>query len=116
MKGYAALVIAIVSEIFGTNMLKMSDGFSILLPSIGVIAGFGLSFYFLSVSLKTLPLSIAYGIWSGVGTAITAMIGIFLWGEPFHILIAVGLIAIIGGVVLLNSPQKQKATSNKEFI
>ncbi len=110
MNGYVALVIAIVSEVFGTNMLKMSDGFN-LFPSVGVIAGFSLSFYFLSISLKTLPLSIANGIWSGVGTAITAMIGIFVWGDPFNMLIAIGLILIIGGVVLLNSPQKQKVAS-----
>ncbi|RCX23772.1 multidrug resistance protein EbrB [Fontibacillus phaseoli] len=111
MNRYVALVIAIVSEVFGTNMLKMSDGFTNLLPSMGVIAGFGLSFYFLSISLKTLPLSIAYGIWSGVGTAITAMIGVFVWGDPFNMLIAIGLILIIGGVVLLNAPQKQKVAS-----
>ena len=69
MKGYIALGISIISEIFGTTMLKLSDGFSNLLPSIGVIIGFVIAFYCLSLCLKTIPFSLAYAIWSGIGTA-----------------------------------------------
>lgn len=103
MKGYIALGMAIFSEIFGATMLKLSEGFTNLFPSIGVIVGFGLSFYCLSLCLKTFPLSLAYAIWSGVGTALTALIGVLLWRDPFSIITLVGLVLIIGGVVLLNT-------------
>ncbi|WP_246628276.1 DMT family transporter [Paenibacillus oenotherae] len=107
MKGYFALGTAIITEIFGTTMLKFSEGFTILFPSIGVICGFGLAFYFLSVSLRTVPLSLAYAIWSGVGTALTAVIGILAWGEPFSAAALAGIVLIIGGVVLLNASDRQ---------
>ncbi|AWI13738.1 multidrug efflux SMR transporter [Caldifermentibacillus hisashii] len=103
MKGYIALGISIISEVFGTTMLKLSEGFTNLFPSIGVIVGFGLSFYCLSLCLKTVPLSLAYAIWSGMGTALTALIGVLLWRDPFSIITLVGLVLIIGGVVLLNT-------------
>ena len=103
MKGYLALSIAIISEIFGTTMLKLSDGFSSVLPSIGVVIGMGLAFYSLSISLRTIPLSHAYAIWSGAGTALTAIIGILIWNDPFNLLTGISLIIIIGGLVLLNS-------------
>lgn len=103
MKGYIALGMSIFSEIFGTTMLKLSEGFTNLFPSIGVIVGFGLSFYCLSLCLKTVPLSLAYAIWSGMGTALTALIGVLLWRDPFSIITLVGLVLIIGGVVLLNA-------------
>ncbi|MBD7968056.1 DMT family transporter [Paenibacillus gallinarum] len=101
--GYIYLTIAILGEIFGTTMLKLSDGFSNLLPALGLIIGMGLAFYFLSLSLKTIPLSLAYAVWSGVGTALTALIGVLLWNDPFGILTGVGLLLIIGGVVILNT-------------
>ncbi|WP_257350777.1 DMT family transporter [Pseudalkalibacillus decolorationis] len=109
MKGYIALGISIISEVFGTTMLKLSEGFTILFPSIGVIVGFGLAFYYLSLCLKTIPLSLAYAIWAGVGTALTALIGVLLWRDPFNIITLVGLLLVIGGVALLNasnSPEK----------
>lgn len=111
MKSYLALSVAILSEIFGTTMLKLSDGFSSLLPSIGVVIGMGLAFYSLSISLRTIPLSLAYAIWSGAGTALTALIGILIWNDPFNLLTGISLLIIIGGLVLLNSssPSRQEA-------
>ncbi|MDQ0059863.1 DMT family transporter [Paenibacillus harenae] len=103
MKGYFYLSIAVISEIFGTSMLKLSDSFTSLLPSIGVIIGFGISFYCLSIGLRTVPLSLAYAIWSGLGTAITALIGVLVWGDSFTIDSFGAIILIIGGVVLLNA-------------
>lgn len=108
MKGYIALAGAIVTEVFGTTMLKISEGFTNLFPSIGVIIGFGLAFYLLSLSLKSIPLSLAYAIWSGVGTALTALIGILIWNDPFNLITLLGLFLIIGGVVLLNSKSAEK--------
>lgn len=102
--GYIALGIAIASEIVGTTMLKMSEGFTLLLPSIGVIIGFVIAFYSLSISLRELPLSLAYAIWSGVGTVLTALVGMVVWGDPFGILTFAGIVLIVGGVVLLNAP------------
>lgn len=115
MKGFYSLSFSIIGEIFATSMLKMSDGFTILFPSIGVIVGYVLSFYCLSICLKTIPLSLAYAIWSGVGTALTALIGVFVWGELFNTLMLSGIILIIGGVILLNSsknPETVKEQSN----
>lgn len=109
MKGYIALGISIVSEIFGTSMLKLSEGFTNMFPSFGVIVGYGLSFYFLSLCLKTVPLSLAYAIWSGLGTALTALIGVLLWQDPISIISMVGLVFIIGGVVLLNTSKSPES-------
>lgn len=97
------MALAIASEIFGTAMLKVSDGFTEPLPSVGVLIGFGVSFFSLSLSLKSLPLSLAYAIWSGVGTVVTAIIGTLLWKDPFSVVTLAGILLIIGGVVLLNS-------------
>jgi multidrug transporter EmrE-like cation transporter len=102
MNGYVFLMIAILSEVFGTSMLKMSEGFSKLLPSLGVMAGFGSAFYFISLALQTLPLSMSYAIWSGIGTALTAIIGVVVWKEAFNLQILIGLILIIAGVMVLN--------------
>lgn len=110
-KGYLALSIAIISEIIGTTMLKMSEGFTQLIPSIGVVIGFIIAFYSLSISLRELPLSLAYAIWSGVGTVLTAIVGIVIWGDPYSILTFAGIVLIVGGVVLLNSPLKVQLKS-----
>ncbi|MFB6367471.1 DMT family transporter [Paenibacillus elgii] len=111
MKSYIALAIAIIAEVFGTTMLKMSQGFTQLFPSIGLIIGLGLSFYTLSLALKSIPLGMAYAIWSGVGTALTALIGILFWGDPFSIITILSIVIIIGGVVLLNfSNHPEKGT------
>jgi multidrug resistance protein EbrB len=112
MKGYFALAISIIGELFGTTMLKLSEGLTHLLPSIGVAVGFGIAFYFLSVCLKTIPLSLAYAIWSGVGTALTALLGVILWKDSFNFYTLIGLILIIGGVVLLHSKSKEPELSN----
>lgn len=107
MKGYMYLSVSIVAEIAGTLSLKFSEGFTVLFPSIIVVIGYGLAFYMLGKSLAFLPLSLAYAIWSGVGTALTAVLGIVLLDDPLSIGVILGIICIIGGVVLMNSPSKQ---------
>lgn len=104
--GYLFLTISIITEIFGTTMLKMSNGFSVVLPSIGTIGSYGLSFYFLALTLKTIPLSIAYAIWSGVGTALTVLVSVILWNEVLTAIKITGLLLIIGGVVMLNGSEQ----------
>jgi len=102
MKGYLFLAISIVCEVFATTMLKLSEGFTVIGPSIAVAFGYGISFYSLSLCLKTLPLSLAYAIWSGVGTALTVVLGIVIWGDIFNLYTAIGILLIIGGVFVLN--------------
>lgn len=108
MKKYFPLLVAIISEVFGTTMLKMSEGFTNIAPSIGVVLGFGLAFYALSLTLKKVPLSLAYAIWSGVGTALTALIGIVIWNEPFNAITLGSLAIIIVGVTLLNFSKNEE--------
>lgn len=102
MKGYLFLTIAIISELFGTSMLKASEVFTNFWPSAGFIGGFSLAFYSLSLAMKYIPLNIAYAIWSGVGTALTALISILIWKERISIQGALGIILIIAGVIILN--------------
>ncbi len=99
---YLFLALAIASEVVGSTSLKLSQGFTKLLPSALVVLGFGAAFYFLAQSLRTVPLSIAYAIWAGVGTAATVLIGVWLFKESFDLTKLVGLVAILVGVVLLN--------------
>ncbi|CAH0266128.1 Multidrug resistance protein EbrA [Peribacillus sp. Bi96] len=101
MNPYSFLAIAIISEVFGSSMLKVSNGFKKLLPSISVVLGMGLAFYCLSISLKTIPLGTAYAIWSGIGTALTALVGVIVYKESFNLKKFSGLALIIGGVVVL---------------
>ena len=93
---------------FGSTMLKLSQGFSQLLPSIGVLIGFGCAFTFLSLALKTIELSSAYATWSGVGTALTALVGLVLFNETISTKGYIGLALVICGVIVLNQSKKQK--------
>lgn len=80
------LALAIVSEVFASSMLKLSDGFTKILPTVGVAVGFIVSFYFLSLALKTMPLGTAYAIWAGLGLVLTSLVSIlFFWAKArFH--------------------------------
>lgn len=99
---YGFLLLAIVLEVFGSAMLKASNGFKNKLATMGVIVGYGLAFYTLSLALKILPLGLVYAVWAGLGTALTAIVGITIYKEKFNFKNVVGLILIIGGVTLLN--------------
>ncbi|POX49523.1 ligand-binding protein SH3 [Streptomyces sp. Ru71] len=100
--GYLLLIAAIAAEVAGTTALKYSDGFSRLVPSLLTLAGYLLSFYLLGLTLKTLSVATAYAIWSGVGTAAIAAIGILFLGEGMTAAKAAGMALIIIGVVVLN--------------
>ncbi|KEP25345.1 MULTISPECIES: DMT family transporter [Bacillus] len=108
MKGMLYLTGAILTEVFGSTMLKLSQGFTQVLPSIGVLIGFGCAFTFLSLALKTIELSSAYATWSGVGTALTALVGLMLFNETIHMKGFIGLALVICGVIVLNQSKKQK--------
>lgn len=102
MNAYILLALSVVSEVIGSSLLKITDGFKRWLPTLGVIFGYGLAFYGLSLSLKTLPLGLSYAIWAGLGTALTALAGIILYKEKMNKHTLYGLVFIIGGIVLMN--------------
>ncbi|RNL48893.1 DMT family transporter [Paraeggerthella hongkongensis] len=99
---YAPLSASIVLEVFGTTMMKLSEGFTVLLFTALTLAGYLVSFTLLTFTLKHLSLGLVYGIWGGVGTVLTAAIGIIAWGDPFNGITCVGIALVVGGVVLLN--------------
>jgi small multidrug resistance pump len=96
------LVIAIVSEIIGTVLLRLSDGMSKLMPSVGMLAAYGVSVYMLALVLKHFEIGFTYAVWSGVGTAAIAVIGFAAWGEPMGALKILSIAAVIAGVIGLN--------------
>lgn|SRR5699024_2368408 len=110
MNGFIYLSGAILFEIIGTTMLKLSNGFSVLLPSIAVVLCFGLSFFFLVFALRTIPLSLGYSIWSGIGTAGAALIGVVLFNEVLSKVNLIGLVIIILGVIVMNWRVKSEAS------
>ncbi|MEV6523002.1 multidrug efflux SMR transporter [Longispora sp. NPDC051575] len=99
---YIMLALAIGCEIGATTALKYSEGFSRLFPTGLSMVLYLISFFFLSMALKGMPVSTAYAIWSGVGTAVIAAIGFTFMGEEVSLVKIGGIALIIGGVVLLN--------------
>ena len=102
MKNFTILFFAILSEVIATSALKFSEGFTKLVPSVIVVAGYGLSFYLLSLSLKVFPIGIAYAIWSGVGLVLTVIAGMLIWKESLDWARVTGILLIIAGIILIN--------------
>jgi small multidrug resistance pump len=96
------LLLAIVSEVVGTVALKASEGFARLGPTALVVVGYGLTFYFLGLALKQIPLGVAYAIWSGLGTAGAVLAGVLIWRESLNLAGVVGIALIVVGVLILN--------------
>lgn len=99
---YLLLVISISGELCGTSLLKASKGFTKLYPTLGTLVAFLISFYSLSLVLKTLPLNITYAIWSGLGSVATVLISVLIWKEKINIGSVIGIALIIIGVMVLN--------------
>lgn len=99
---FVFLALSIAGELVGTSMLKASQGFTKLSPSLLTIVAFVASFFFLSQTLKTLPLNMTYAIWSGVGAVATAVISVLIWKEKMSTGSVVGIALIVVGVVVLN--------------
>jgi small multidrug resistance pump len=93
---------AIASEVVATLLLRASDGFTRLWPTIGLIAGYLLAFALLAQCLKDMDVGFAYAVWAGVGTAAITLIGILALGEPATALKGLGTVLIVCGVVALN--------------
>ncbi len=101
MSSQLALIIAILSEVAATSALKASDGFRNLLPSAIVIVGYGSAFYFLSLALRTMPMGVAYAIWSGIGIVLISLAGLVLYGQKLDLAALAGIALIIAGVFVL---------------
>lgn len=102
MKTYLLLLLAIVAEGIATSALKASESFTRLIPSLMVVAGYGIAFTCLSMTLKTLPLGVAYAIWSGVGTALVAVAGWVVYKQQLDPPAVAGIALIIAGTLVLN--------------
>ncbi|CDH04675.1 multidrug resistance protein; DLP12 prophage [Xenorhabdus bovienii str. oregonense] len=102
MNGLGYLLIAIISEVIATTMLKASDGFSRLMPSIVVVIGYCFSFWALSQVVKVLPLGVAYAIWSGLGIVLVSVAAIFLYQQKLDLPAIIGMLLIIMGVLVIN--------------
>ena len=102
MQQWAFLAIAIISEVAATSALKASEGFSRLWPSLVVVAGYFAAFYFLSLTLRTIPIGVAYAIWSGAGVALIALIAWIFYGQALDAAAIIGLLLIVAGVIVLN--------------
>jgi small multidrug resistance pump len=99
---YIYLFAAIACEVVATSALKAADGFSRLWPSVIVIVGYGLAFYFLSLTVRSIPIGIAYAIWSGVGIVLIALVGVLLYRQPLDLPALLGMGLILAGVVVIN--------------
>ena len=102
MSKWLLLSIAIIAEVFGTSFLKASEGFTRFWPSVAVIVGYIVAFYFLALSLKVIPVGIAYAIWAGFGVVLIALIGWIVFSQKLDTPAIIGISMILGGVVVLN--------------
>ena len=102
MKTAVIFFFAVLSEVTATSALKFSEGFTRLVPSIIVVLGYGLSFYLLSLSLKVIPIGVAYALWSGICIVLTVLAGIILWREPLDWARVAGIVLIISGILIIN--------------
>lgn len=102
MNKWLMLGIAIVAETIATSALKSSEGFTKLAPSAIVLAGYGVAFYFLSLTLRAIPVGIAYAVWSGVGIVLITAVGWAFFGQKMDAPALIGMALIIAGVVIMN--------------
>ncbi len=109
MKHWMFLVLAITAEVAATTALKASEGFSKLIPSIVVVTGYALAFYFLSLTLKVIPMGIAYAIWAGLGVVLVAVAGWIIFDQKLDIPAFIGMALILSGVLVMNLLSKASA-------
>ena len=100
--GYLYLAIAIVTEVIATSALKSSQEFTKIGPSIIVVIGYVISFYFLSLVLKTVPVGVAYAIWSGLGIVLIAIVGVVVFNQKINIPTIIGMLLIVFGIIIMH--------------
>ncbi|STQ90655.1 DMT family transporter [Iodobacter fluviatilis] len=109
MNAYFLLAIAIVAEVIATSALKATEGFSRLMPSVIVVAGYGVAFWMLSLVLKSVPVGMAYAIWSGMGIVLVTIVAMLFYGQKPDWPAIIGLGLIVSGVVVLQLFSKMSA-------
>ena len=102
MNGAVYLAIAIVGEVIATSFLRASVGFTQLVPSIVVVVGYCVTFYFFSLALQTIPVGIGYAIWSGVGIILVSIIAYLAYGQTLDLPALIGIGLILAGVLVIN--------------
>lgn len=100
---YTYLAIAIVFEVIGTSALQASDGFTRLVPSLVTAITYAASFLFLALTLRTIPVGIAYALWSGIGMVLIAGVGWIWFKQALDTPALIGLSLIVGGVIVVNA-------------
>jgi small multidrug resistance pump len=96
------LIIAIFGEVLATSALKAAEGFTKPVPSLIVVIGYSVAFYFLSLTLKTIPVGITYAYWSGIGIVLVSLIGWLWYGQRLDLPALAGMALILAGVVVMN--------------
>lgn len=99
---YLYLLIAIACEVIATSALKASNSFTVLLPSLVTLTGYAVAFYFLSLTLRTIPVGIVYAIWSGLGIVLIAAVGAVWFRQTLDWPAVLGMGLILAGVVVIN--------------
>lgn len=102
MKHWLFLSAAIIAEVIATSALKASNSFTKLWPTVLVIAGYGAAFYLLTLTLRVIPIGVAYAVWSGVGIVLISAIAWFWYGQKLDLPAIIGIALIVVGVVVLN--------------
>lgn len=100
---YLALALAIMLEVTGTAFLQKSEQFTRFFPTLLMAMAYALSFYFLALALRAIPLGVAYALWAGLGIVLVALIGFVLFGQQLDLAAIVGIGLIVAGVVVLNT-------------
>lgn len=102
MNAYVYLMVAIAAEVVATSALKASEGFTRTGPSLVVAIGYGVAFYALSLTLRTIPVGISYAIWSGVGIVLITLVAWLLYGQRIDMPALIGMALIVAGVLVIN--------------
>ncbi|WP_205314277.1 DMT family transporter [Pedobacter namyangjuensis] len=106
---YLYLAVAIVFEVIGSSLIKVSDGFTKLWPTVFTFIAFVICFYALSIALRSIPLGIAYASWAGLGIVLTALVSLFVFKQSIDLPAMLGMGLIIAGVIVINFFSKSSA-------
>ena len=102
LKVYLILILAVLCEGVGTTSLQASQQFTRFWPSLGVVLGFGSSFWLLMIVLKTLPIGVTYAVWSGLGICLTAFLGWLIFKQTVDLAAIIGMALIVAGIAVIN--------------